>query len=66
MLVASELNLTLPPNFAARQFESERDIVHFDLVLVFDKYTAADVLKEARPFSILVDLYPHDCLILIG
>ena len=30
----------------ARQFQPAEDIVHFDLVLVMDKFTAADALKE--------------------
>jgi hypothetical protein len=36
----------LPAGFAARKFDREKDIVQFDLVLVMDKFTAADVLRE--------------------
>jgi hypothetical protein len=34
----------------AVQFEPAADIVASDLVLVMDKYTAADVLREVRRF----------------
>lgn len=43
---AEELSLILPESFCARVFNSEQDIVAFDLLLVMDKYTAADVLRE--------------------
>lgn len=36
----------LPEGAAAQQFDHERDIVAFDLVLVMDKFCAADVLRE--------------------
>jgi hypothetical protein len=34
----------------ARQFDPEQDIVRADLVLVMDKFTAADVLREVKYF----------------
>ena len=45
--VAREEGLVLPPGFQARQLVPETDIVAFDVVLVMDKFTAADVLREA-------------------
>lgn len=47
--VAQELGWTLPEGYQARQFEEARDIVEFDVVLVMDKFVAADVLREVRP-----------------
>lgn len=47
--VAQQMGLELDPNFKARQVNPERDIVHFDVVLVMDKYTAADLLREVQP-----------------
>ena len=44
--VAAELGLQLPPGYQAQQFKEARDIVDFDVVLVMDKFTAADVLRE--------------------
>lgn len=44
--VAAELGLALPADYAVQQFEEARDIVDFDVVLVCDKFTAADVLRE--------------------
>lgn len=35
----------------ARQFHHEADIVAFDLVLVMDKYCAADVLREISVYD---------------
>ena len=46
--VAREEGLTLPHHFKARQLVPETDIVAFDIVLVMDKFTAADVLREVR------------------
>ena len=46
--VAREEGLPLPPDFQARQLKPETDIVAFDIVLVMDKFTAADVLREVR------------------
>lgn len=44
--VASAAGLTLPAGFSAQQLQPEVDIVHYDLVCVMDKFTAADVLRE--------------------
>ena len=44
--VAQEEGLALPASFQARQLVPETDIVAYDLVLVMDKFTAADVLRE--------------------
>lgn len=49
--VAAELELRLPDGAAARQFDHERDIVAFDLVLVMDKFCAADVLREVSVYD---------------
>lgn len=38
--------MALPAGFQARQMKPETDIVAFDMVLVMDKFTAADVLRE--------------------
>lgn len=38
--------MQLPAGFQARQLKPETDIVAFDMVLVMDKFTAADVLRE--------------------
>ena len=40
------MGIQLPQDFKARQINPEKDIVQFDIVLVMDKYTAADVLRE--------------------
>lgn len=48
LAAAAEAGLAIPPGTAARQFDPETDIVRADLVLVMDKFTAADVLREAR------------------
>ena len=44
--VAQEEGLALPAHFQARQMVPETDSVAFDMVLVMDKFTAADVLRE--------------------
>ena len=46
LAAAAEAALVIPPDTEARQFAPETDIVRADLVLVMDKYTAADVLRE--------------------
>ena len=46
--VAQEEALALPLDFRARQLVPETDIVAFDIVLVMDKFTAADVLREVK------------------
>lgn len=43
---AQQMGIEIPEGFQARQIQPERDIVQFDIVLVMDKYTAADVLRE--------------------
>lgn len=43
---AQQMGLQLPETFQARQINPEKDIVCFDIVLVMDKFTAADVLRE--------------------
>ena len=48
--VAQEEGLALPADFQARQMIPETDIVAFDMVLVMDKFTAADVLREVSLF----------------
>ena len=52
MEVAQEEGLALPANFQARQIKPEADIVAFDMVLVMDKFTAADVLREVSLFPV--------------
>ena len=42
------MGIELPADFQARQINPERDIVEFDVVLVMDKFTAADVLREVH------------------
>ena len=49
--VAREEALALPQDFQARQLVPETDIVAFDIVLVMDKFTAADVLREVRLYA---------------
>ena len=41
----------LPSGYTVRVFDERVDIVQNDLVLVFDKYTAADVLREISVFD---------------
>ena len=41
----------LPEGARARQIDFERDIVDYELVLVMDKYTAADVLREVSVYD---------------
>ncbi|GAB4821620.1 hypothetical protein N2152v2_008666 [Parachlorella kessleri] len=49
--VLTRVGLEAPPGFQARQFEEAADIVAFDLVIVMDKFTAADVLREVSVFD---------------
>ncbi|KAK9844195.1 hypothetical protein WJX81_007742 [Elliptochloris bilobata] len=51
LAAAGEAGLAIPPDTQARQFAPETDIVRADLVLVMDKYTAADVLREVSVFD---------------
>lgn len=48
---ASQLGLALPADFAARHFDHEADVVNYDLLVVMDKYTAADVLREVSVYD---------------
>ncbi len=43
---AIEIGLALPEGKVAELFDPSRDIGVYDLVLVMDKFTAADVLRE--------------------
>lgn len=43
--------LEIPPDFAARQFDPGADMARCDLVLVMDKFTASDVLREITVFD---------------
>ncbi len=53
-----QMGLQIPENFQARQINPERDIVCFDVVLVMDKFTAADVLREVSNWSCLSPMEP--------
>lgn len=46
--VASQMGVHLPQNFAPRKCDHAQDVVRHDLILVMDKYTASDFLKEVR------------------
>eukprot|EP01024_Parvocaulis_polyphysoides_P025205 TRINITY_DN23013_c1_g1_i3.p2 TRINITY_DN23013_c1_g1~~TRINITY_DN23013_c1_g1_i3.p2 ORF type:complete len:188 (+),score=55.53 TRINITY_DN23013_c1_g1_i3:193-756(+) len=48
--VAKEFELDASKHIA-RKFDAERDIVFYDLVLVMDKFTAADVLREVTVYD---------------
>ena len=41
----------LPEGAAARRMDFEADIVEYELVLVMDKFTAADVLREVSVYE---------------
>lgn len=43
---AESFGCEIQPGFAARKFDYEQDTVNFDLVLVMDKFTAGDVMRE--------------------
>lgn len=43
---AASLGCEMPAGFAAKKFDYEGDTVAFDLVLVMDKFTAGDVMRE--------------------
>jgi protein-tyrosine phosphatase len=49
--VLAAVGLPLPPAYAARTFDQAADVVRCDLVLVMDKFTAADVLREVSVFE---------------
>jgi len=53
-----QMGLQIPENFQARQINPERDIVCFDVVLVMDKFTAADVLREVSNWACFIQLEP--------
>ena len=48
---AQSMGLELRNDFKAQHINYEEDIVNFDVILVMDKYTAADVLREVRARS---------------
>lgn len=48
---AQALGIELPANFAARKFDYTNDTVHFDMILVMDKFTAGDVMREISVFD---------------
>lgn len=47
-VAANGLGLQLSPTFKASRFDYTDDTVHFDLILVMDKFTAGDVMREVR------------------
>eukprot|EP00884_Botryococcus_braunii_P004546 jgi/Botrbrau1/14092/Bobra.182_3s0038.1 len=49
--VAEEMGLLLPREAGARLLDPDRDIVRADLMLVMDKFTAADVLREVSVYD---------------
>ena len=46
--VANDLGIPLPLGFASRTCNHVEDVVKFDMILVMDKFTASDFLKEVR------------------
>ena len=53
---AAELGLALPEGLTARVFDGAADIVTHQLVVVMDKYTVADVLREVSVFDTISSL----------
>ena len=51
MEAAENLSIYIPEDFEERGFGYEKDIVLFDLVLVMDKYTAADVPRQVSVYD---------------
>ncbi|KAG2484271.1 hypothetical protein HYH03_016915 [Edaphochlamys debaryana] len=47
------LGLDPPGHHSARLFEPAADIVAYDLLLVMDKYTASDVMREVSSFDLI-------------
>ena len=47
-VAANGLGVQLPVDFKASRFDYTDDTVHFDLILVMDKFTAGDVMREVR------------------
>ena len=60
---AQALGIELPPHFAARKFDYTNDTVHFDMILVMDKFTAGDVMREVQYpyFPSSAPLLRQDC-----
>ncbi|GLC34835.1 hypothetical protein PLESTB_001169400 [Pleodorina starrii] len=50
---AEALGLEPPAGHAARLFDPAVDIVSYDLLLVMDKYTAGDVMREVSSFDLI-------------
>ncbi|CAM6089932.1 unnamed protein product [Calypogeia fissa] len=53
VMVAEEYGLELPEGKVATVFDCSTDIVMSDLVLVMDKFTASDALKEVTVYEIV-------------
>ncbi|GIL49691.1 hypothetical protein Vafri_5981 [Volvox africanus] len=47
------LGLEAPEEHTARLFDPAYDIVSYDLLLVMDKYTAGDVMREVSSFELI-------------
>lgn len=50
---AARLGLRLPAGHGARLFDPASDIVRYDLLLVLDKYTAADAMREVSSYDLV-------------
>ncbi|GFR49616.1 hypothetical protein Agub_g11639, partial [Astrephomene gubernaculifera] len=50
---AAALGLQLPPNHAASLFDPAHHLVSYDLILVMDKFTAGDVMREVSSFELV-------------
>jgi protein-tyrosine-phosphatase len=50
---AEKLGLHIPGEYAARQFDERVDCVKHDVILVMDKFTAADCLREITTFDLV-------------
>lgn len=62
LAVAQRLGIKLPQGRTARVFQPAVDIVRFDLVLVMDKFTAADVMREVSSFDLISRAQPEQQL----
>lgn len=51
--IIKQLQLEVPPGISARLMQPGDDIADFDLILVMDKYTAADVLREVAGYDLI-------------
>eukprot|EP00899_Mesostigma_viride_P002119 jgi/Mesvir1/11908/Mv00249-RA.3 len=49
--VAADMGVALGPDAVSTPFDHVKDIVFFDLILVMDKFNAADVLKEVSVYD---------------